>query len=79
MKKTFNNLPTHQGVSLQFYLFQIDDFDGVANGENFHSVNFKLGNQNFPYTPSKLGYNICGNSSFDSIKKMVLNDPNHQG
>lgn len=79
MKKVFANLPNHQGVSVHLFFYQIDDYDGPINGKNSHSVFFKLGNSVIPYVPSTVGTNICGNGSFDSIQKLVLNDAIHQG
>ena len=77
MTKTWTNLPAHQGISLQFYFFQIDDYDGITNSNNLYTVYFKINGQQIPYTVSSLGYNVCGNSSYDSIHKLVLNDPTH--
>jgi hypothetical protein len=77
MKKIYSNLPTHQGIILHFYFYQIDDFDGVTNNNNYHTVNFKINNQLIPYKVSTNGYDACGNSTFDSIQKYVLADPKH--
>lgn len=74
MGRNFGPLPTHQGVSLQFMFYQIDDYD-LAGGP--HRVYFKINGREVPYVPSNYGYDICGNSSYDSIRKIILNDTSH--
>lgn len=62
MSRKFTNLPTHRGVSLHFYFYQIDDFDEGLEGENnFHRVYFKIGGKIIPYTVSQIKKQLCGN------------------
>lgn len=74
MRKLFTDLPPHQGAYIHMYYYQIDDYD---TARSLHTTAFKLNNKNIPYNISNIGYNICGNSSFDSINKIVLHDPTH--
>jgi hypothetical protein len=77
MSKSFTNLPNHQGVYLHFFFYQIDDYDGISNTNNFNSLSFSLNGINIPYNISRYGYDMCGNSSYDSVSKIILNDPSH--
>lgn len=54
--------------------YQIDDYD-LDGGP--HRVYFKINGREVPYVPSNYGYDICGNSSYDSIRKIILNDTSH--
>lgn len=74
MSRFFERLPAHQGVYLHFYLYQIDNYDAA----NLKSLQFKLDNQEIPYNLSTNGYDICGNSSYDSIQKVTLFSPTHR-
>lgn len=73
MSRKFQNLPPHQGVYLHFYLYRIDNYD-VGSIQN---LQFKLDDKEIPYNQSTNGYEICGNSSSDSIQKVTLYDPTH--
>lgn len=59
MNRTFTGLPSHSGVVLLFYFYQIDD---LAPG----SVQFTLDSEDTPYTLSSLRMNLCGNASADA-------------
>lgn len=77
MSKNFTNLPSHIGTYLHFYFYQIDDFDGVTNSSNFDVVYFRLNGNTIPYNVSRVGYDICGNSTYDSVNKIILSSPTH--
>ena len=59
MNRTFTGLPSHSGVVLLFYFYQIDD---LAPG----SVTFTLDSEDTPYQLSPLRMNLCGNASADA-------------
>lgn len=75
MKKNFTKLPTHNGATIQFYFYQIDDYN--ADPANPYTVYFKINDKVIPYNISPTGYNICGNSSYDSLQKLTISDPTH--
>ena len=71
-------MPTHRGVSIHFHFYQIDDYDDFEDQvSNLHQVYFMLGGQKFPYTVSKNRKQICGNSTLDSVDKVILSLPGH--
>jgi hypothetical protein len=75
--RNFTNLPPHEGIIIHLFFYQIDDFDGITNDNTYDIVNFKLNNVDIPYNISKFGYNLCGNSSYDSINKVILTYGSH--
>ena len=75
--RTIKDLPPHKGVILYFFFYQIDDYDGIDNNKTDFTATFKINGKEYPYEVSKSGFQICGNSSFDSKKKIVLHDPDH--
>lgn len=79
IKRIFSKLPPHQGITIHIFFYQIDDYDGIFNNKSPYSVSFLLDELVILYTPSSSGYDICGNSTYDSIQKLVLTHPTHQG
>jgi hypothetical protein len=77
MKKTFTNIPDHQGATIQLYFYQIDDYNAGSDPNNAYIVSFKINNKTIPYNISRSGYDVCGNSSYDSIVKLSLSDSTH--
>jgi hypothetical protein len=75
--KNFDNLPSHTGVILHLFFYQIDDFNPATANNSYDTAYFKLNNLEIPYNTSNIGYNICGNDTYDSITKIILTDDFH--
>lgn len=59
MNRTFTGLPSHTGVVLLFYFYQIDELDP-------DSIHFTLDSVDTAYQLSPLRMNLCGNASADA-------------
>jgi hypothetical protein len=64
MNRTFNNLPSHNGMKIFFQFYQIDDLKS-------DSVVFVLNGKKIPYVPKVERMQICGDIHIpDAIVKM---------